>query len=406
MTKDNKSSIMLAANREMAIDSGVQGLMLQIRPEWQTKNLVKRVAKLLPFDPSSACQKLFNAAVHDLKKKILVAGIDIAKEAASSNRLPEINRPEDIEDYNVSKTIDLAYYMGLLSRPEWRRITRVYDIRRDLEHEDDEYEATIEDCFYIFKTSIEAVLAKDPIEVIRLTDIKDIVEQPSAVTLDYTVREEYKIAPAVRQAQIYKFLISTALSNKQPDIVRQNCYICLGELTTLTKDQVKIEVSQFYSDKVKRNGLDVFTARVSFAAGILPYFKKSILKTFYHSYLNHMMAIGHDFKSNNKHGKLLREFREVGGLECCPDEVAPGMIEWLCQCYIGEKSFGYYSSGRPVFYSNVGAPLAKEILLDSKHKVSSLIEEVIEGSKTIQMDCKWQDCQRRAQDLIDAMAQV
>ena len=116
---------MLAANQEMAIDSGVQELMLQIRPEWQAKNLVKRVMILLPVDPSSACQKLFNAAVHDLKKKILVAVIDIAKEAAASNRLPEISRPEDIEDYNVSKTIDLAYYMGILSRPEWRRITRV-----------------------------------------------------------------------------------------------------------------------------------------------------------------------------------------------------------------------------------------------------------------------------------------
>jgi len=204
VTKDNENAIMVVANRELAITRDVQGLMLQIRPEWQAKNLVQRVTKLLPIDPSSACQRLFNAAIHDIKKKILVAGIDIAKEAAASNRLPQINRPEDIEEYNVSKTIDLAYFMGLLSRPEWRRITRVYDIRRDLEHEDDEYEATIEDCFYIFKTSIEAVLAKDPIEVIRLTDIKEIVEQPTAVTLDHSVREEYSVAPAVRQIDIYK----------------------------------------------------------------------------------------------------------------------------------------------------------------------------------------------------------
>lgn len=406
MTKDKESSIILAANKEMAIASDVQGLMLQIRPEWQSKNLVQRVAKLLPVDPSSACQRLFNAAIHDIKKKILVAGIDIAQAAATTNRLPQINRPEDIEDYNVSKTIDLAFYMGLLSRPEWRRITRVYDIRRDLEHEDDEYEATIEDCFYIFKTSIEAVLAKDPIEVIRLTDIKEIVEQPTAVTLDHTVTEEYGIAPAVRQIEIYKFLVSTALNNKHPDIVRQNCYIALGVLSTLTKDQVKIEVSQFYSDKVKRNGLDLFTARVSFAAGILPYYKKSILKTFYASYLEHMIKIGYDFRKNDKHGNLLRELREVGGLEFCHDEITPGMIEWLCQCYIGERSFGQYSQSRPVFYSNVGAPLSLEILVDSKHKVSPLIEGIIKKSKLIQGECRWQPCQRRAQDLIDAMAQV
>ncbi|MBN2397194.1 MAG: hypothetical protein JXI32_02345 [Deltaproteobacteria bacterium] len=406
MTKNNENAIMIAANREMAVASDVQGLMLQIRPEWQSKNLVQRVTKLLPVDPSSACQRLFNAAIHDIKKKILVAGIDIAKEAAAANRLPLINRPEDIDEYNVSKTIDLAYYMGLLSRPEWRRITRVYDIRRDLEHEDDEYEATIEDCFYIFKTSIEAVLAKDPIEVIRLTDIKEIVEQPTAVTLDHTAREEYGAAPAVRQIEIYKFLVSTSLNSKHPDIVRQNCYISLGVLSPLTKDQVKIEVSQFYSDKIKRSGLDLFTARVSFAAGILPYFKKSILKTFYSGYLDHMKSIGYDFKRNDKHGALLREFREIGGLEYCHDEVVPGMIEWLCQCYIGERSFGRYSESRPVFYSNVGAPMSKEILIDSKHKVSPLIEDIIKKSKSIQRECKWQHCQRRAQDLIDAMTPV
>ena len=74
MTKDNENAIMVAANREMAIASDVQGLMLQIRPEWQSKNLVQRVTKLLPVDPSSACRRLFNAAIHDIKKKILVAG--------------------------------------------------------------------------------------------------------------------------------------------------------------------------------------------------------------------------------------------------------------------------------------------------------------------------------------------
>jgi len=403
VASENKNPIMIAANKEMAVASDVQGLLLQIRPEWQSKKLVQRVAKLLPVDPSSACQRLFNAAIHDIKKKILVAGIDIAQEAVATNRLPQINRPEDIEDYNVSKTIDLAYYMGLLSRPEWRRLTRVYDIRRDLEHEDDEYEATIEDCFYIFKTSIEAVLAKDPIEVIRLLDIKEIVEQPTAVTLDHTVKEEYGVAPAVRQAEIYKFLISTALNDKHPDIVRQNCYISLGTLSSLTKDQVKIEVSRLYSDKVKRKGLDVFTARVSFAAGILPYFKKSILKTFFSSYLEHMKSIGHDFRKNDKHGNLLRELREIGGLDYCHDDALPGMIEWLSQCYIGEQSFGRYSEGRKVFYSNVGAPLSKEILMDSKRKVAPLIRKIISKSKEIQMDCKWKYCQRRAQDLLDAI---
>ncbi len=42
----------------------------------------------------------------------------------------------------------------------------------------------------------------------------------------------------------------------------------------------------------------------------------------------------------------------------------------------------------------------------AKHKVSPLLEKVIAKSKAIQRNCKWQYCQRRAQDLIDAMAPV
>jgi hypothetical protein len=212
MTSGHKNQIILASKEDLPFTSGVKALMDKIRPEWQGKNLVIRVANLLPVDPSSACQRLFNAAIHDLRKKIIIAGIDIARESAQANKLPPINRPEDIAEYNVSKTIDLAYYMGIISRPEWRRIKRVYDIRRDLEHEDDEYEATIEDCFYIFKTTIESVLSRDPIYIIKLLDIKAIVEQSSAITLDQTIRSEYAAAPTVRQIEIYKFLFSSALA--------------------------------------------------------------------------------------------------------------------------------------------------------------------------------------------------
>ena len=66
MTKDNKNALMIAANQEMAVASDVQGLLLKIRPEWQAKKLVQRVTNLLPVDPSSACQRIFNAAIHDL----------------------------------------------------------------------------------------------------------------------------------------------------------------------------------------------------------------------------------------------------------------------------------------------------------------------------------------------------
>jgi hypothetical protein len=42
---DGKNQLVLAANRDIAIASDVQGLMRQIRPEWQAKSLVQRVEK-------------------------------------------------------------------------------------------------------------------------------------------------------------------------------------------------------------------------------------------------------------------------------------------------------------------------------------------------------------------------
>ena len=153
MTEDynDNYAIIPAANQEIIEKSGVEDLLAQIRPQWQAKDLIQRVVRLLPIDPSSACQRLFNASIHDLREKIVIAGIDIAAEAARQNKLPPVTKPEDIEEYSIARTIDLAYRMGLLKHAEWRRMLRVYDIRRDLEHEDDEYEAGIEDCVYIFK---------------------------------------------------------------------------------------------------------------------------------------------------------------------------------------------------------------------------------------------------------------
>src|SRR5688572_10623061 len=131
----NEKALVPAPNSEVIVASGVTGLLGQVRPEWQAKNLIKRVEKLLPVDPSSACQRIFNASIHDLKEKIVVAGLDIAEEAAKQHKLPPLSKAEDVENYSTLRTIDLSYRMGLLSRPEWRRLLRAYDIRKDLEHE-------------------------------------------------------------------------------------------------------------------------------------------------------------------------------------------------------------------------------------------------------------------------------
>ena len=82
--------------------------------QWYAKNLVKRVNRILPADPSSACQRIFNAAIHDLREKIVVAGLDIAAEAAKQNKLPKMDRPEDVENLSASRTIELSYRMSLL----------------------------------------------------------------------------------------------------------------------------------------------------------------------------------------------------------------------------------------------------------------------------------------------------
>ena len=134
---------------KMVIASGVDALLAQIRPEWQSKSLIQRVKSLLVVDP----------AAH---------------------------------------------------------------VRKDLEHEDDQYEAGVEDCVYVFRTCIEIVLSRDPISPVRVTEVKDIIESPEKVSLSKEVLDDFASAPDKRQLEIAKFLISVSRNEKEPDIVRQN----------------------------------------------------------------------------------------------------------------------------------------------------------------------------------------
>lgn len=213
---------------EMIQDSGLPQLMTRIRPQWQSKGLIERVRRLMVVDPSSACQRLLNAAIADLREKINIAGLDIARDAAKANKLPSVERPEDIENYSTANIIDLSYRMGLLTRPEWRRLSRSYEIRRDLEHEDSEYEAGVEDCVYIFKTCIEAVLSRDPVTLIRVSEVKEVIETAGPATADPSLIEDFEHAPDTRQLEIAKFLFSTATNDEEPDLVRQNAFTMIG----------------------------------------------------------------------------------------------------------------------------------------------------------------------------------
>lgn len=345
----------------MVLASGVDGLLGQIRPEWQAKSLIARVKTLLPVDPSSACQRLLNAAIHDLRAKIIIAGLDVAQEAATANKLPSVSKPEDVHEYSTTHTLDLAYHMGLISRPEWRRLKRAYDIRKDLEHEDDEYEAGVEDCVYVFRTCIDVVLSKDPISPVRVTDIKDIIEAPKPVALSKELVDDFTNAPDKRQLEIFKFLVSASRDAKKPDIVRQNAIEALRVLRSVARKAVQAQLGQYMQDLVKGKPINLADMKIAAAAGVTPYLKQARVRQFFEELYAELVRIGHDWKAYDQHRKILDEFDDVGGLEATPPDVREKIVKWMTLCYLGKP--GGYGMGikRPVFYSNVAAPLIENI---------------------------------------------
>lgn len=379
MSKNNL--VVINPNSELVEAAGVSTWMQRIRPHWKGKQLVHRVERLLATDPSSACQRIFNASIHDLREKVIVAGVDLASEAAKQHKLPPITKAEDVEDYSVLRLIDLTYRMGILSRPEYKRLLRAYDIRKDLEHEDDEYEAGIEDCVYIFATCIDVVLSKDPLHLIKLTDVKQIIEQPSPAALNESLTEEYKHAPQPRQHEIFKFLISTALNKAQPDIVQQNSFNALFTLRPHTHTQVLLDASKELVDQIGKKAPELRVARVALAAGLFPYLRKAQVKELFAAYLERMKQVGYQWRKNAEHGELLRNLQELGGLEHVPDDLLPEYLEWLLLCYIGEA--GGYGAGynRKVFYSNVGALLVRTIIKESKRPIAKQMESLRKSAR-------------------------
>ena len=396
--------LVLSPNTEIIAASGVEGILAQIRPECKAKNLIKRVERLLLVDPSSACQRLFNASIHDLKEKVQIAGLDIAKEAARQHKLPPIARAEDIENYSVMRTIDLSYHMGLLTRPEWRRLLRTYDIRKDLEHEDDEYEAGVEDCVYIFKTCIDVVLSKDPIQLLELTDIQEIVEQDTPATLTDVVLEDFKLAPKPRQQEIYNFLIGVSLDKKKPDIVRQNCYNSLCTLSDMVRKNVRIASARHMVERIRRRVPEFVEMQVARASGILPYMKKAQTRNFFQEYMNLMEKVSFHWKKHQSHGELLRNLEEIGGLDNCPEELLDKFMEWLILGYIGEPGGYGMGANRPVFFSNIGAPISLRILRGTERNIGDRVEKLGDSSNRIKSARTNEYVARRFDSILDAVS--
>ena len=401
MKKPNPDEPEPSPTGELIKASEVPRLLDAIRPAWKAKDLINRVQKLLYIDPSSACQRLFNASIHDLREKVIIAGIDIAGEAAKQFKLPPINAADDVENYSTAKLIDLCYHIGILSRPDWRRLSRCYEIRRDLEHEDDEYEAGVEDCVYIFQTCINVVLSHDPIHLIRVTDVKDLVEQPKAATPAPSLLQDYQHAPQPRQEEILKFLISVAMNKDQSDLVRQNAFAFLRHFAEITQNQVKLAIASHLQAKLGRSEPSRLIMRIAHATQTLPYLKQSHLKDFYADVLAQMKKVGYRWGAHASHGELLRSFQEVGGLRYSPPEVRREIVLWLMLAYIGEQG-GVTSWGnvRHVFYSNTAAPIVVDLLTESAVLVSVDVHELAK-SRDIKRVIYDDHLQRRLDTLLD-----
>ncbi|GDY49066.1 hypothetical protein SANT12839_099480 [Streptomyces antimycoticus] len=397
--------VVLHPASDLISDSEIPAIMGQIRPQWQSKGLIERVRRLLPVDPSSACQRLLNAAVQDLREKVQIAGIDIAAEVATAHKLPPINRgdrgAEDIENYSTAKLIDLSYRMGLLSRPEWRKMTRAYDIRRDLEHEDAEYEAGIEDCIYIFKTCVDAVLSRDPITLIHVSEVKQIVQASGPVAWDPDLLTDYEHAPDTRQLEILKFLLSMALNDSEPELVRGNCYTLIAEISPCTRDGVRVDLAKHQMDKIGRVPLTELQVRVAHAAGILPYFRKAQRTAFFRNQLETLEKIGHRWRANSSHGTALRQFPEFGGLAAVPADVRVQIVRWMTLCYLGEPGgYGTMGRNRKVFYSNSAAPLIEQMFKAGREVIRDDLSG-LQDDRAVKRACSDGDVARRFQNLLD-----
>jgi hypothetical protein len=393
--------IITAEHVEIIRRSEVPSLMDRIRSSWKSKNLIVRVRRLLEIDPSSACQRMFNATIHDLREKIVVAGIDIAKEAALQSKLPPVTSAEDLEHYPTAKLIDLAYKIGFFSRPEWRRISRCYEIRRDLEHEDNEYEAGIEDCVYIFETCINVVLARDPVQLLRVTDVKEIVEESTPAIPNETLLSEFHTAPSPRQEEILKFLMNVALDKTQSDIVQQNAFNFIERLSPLIHNTVRLNLAKYFQDKIGRTTLNRRQALVACATGLLSYLKQTQVIDFFEDVYKNMLKVGTNWDAYDKHSDVIRAFTEVGGFSFCPPQPKKKILKYLVLTYLGSRGgLTRYGHTRPVFFSNTAAPLIEEIITQNRIQVHEELQELKDDSD-IKDQCSYTHIARRFESLLD-----
>jgi hypothetical protein len=403
---DHSQTLVPAEAKGEIVAAGAPDLLAKIRPEWRAKGLIRRTTRLLDIDPSSACQRLFNAAIADLRQKILIAGLDIAKEAAARFRLPSITKEEDVsENYTVARIIDLAYRIGILARPEWKKIVRCYDIRGDLEHEDQEYEADVDDILYIFKNCIELILERGPVEILRVDDIKKLVQSPDAPTVTGHILEDYDHAPHIRQKEIIESLISLALDSKKPDIIRQHSMDLLEHFRSLTKDTALIDLGSFLQERYQDKPLDLVCMKVSYASGVLPYLRQRKVRDFFEAAADRFNNVGYQWRHFEAHAKLLDDFEDIGGLATCPQGPRAKIVLWMVLCYLGEPGgYGTWGRNRSVFNSDVAAPRIYRMFKEGGAVLMSDFADAVKDRK-VKAALGYQPIARRLESLEDIVSE-
>jgi hypothetical protein len=387
-----------------AVPQAAEVYLARIRPEWQATRLVERVRLLLPVDPSSACQRLLNAATRDIRAKIRVLGLDLAREAAKAFKLPPVESDEDLEEYPTARLYDLAYRLGLLNRAEWRRIHRAYDIRRDLEHEDDEYEASTGDLIYIFETSIDVVLSRYPIQVIQIRDIEEVVESTLPAWAPSDLLQDFTEAPPQRKAEVLQRLAFWSLAEDRPEIVRENSYRLLRQFAPLAPPGAKIELAQKLEQRIGRRAVDLETAQVALISGAYPYIHSRQQHAICGVVVSRFDAVKPDWRQHPHHAELLDDFEAAGAFTSCPQGMERRIVRWLVEAYVGEPGrYGYLGRNRDVFYSNSAAPRIEKLLRAAGPDIKAHVDWVA-GEKGIKKLIKVSAQQERLDALVGMTA--
>jgi hypothetical protein len=160
--------------------------------------------------------------------------------------------------------------------------------------------------------------------------------------------------------------------------------MALYSLKTLSHSQVLIICAREFVQRIGKRGPTLIEARVAYGSGLFPYLKQAQIKDFYDSYLAEMTKISYSWAAHKSHSELLRNLEEIGGLEHCPEECLAQYVKWLVMCYIG-SSGGRTSYGnvRNVYYSNVGAPIAFNILKTKSRNVYPVVVGLEKGSESV-----------------------